>query len=295
MKKQFVALALAACAQTGTDTTDAVSADTPAADTTEAITEAATTEEITTVPETEEETIMGKKYFTLSFDDGIEQDARFIELLKKYSITCCTFNINTGLLGQKGNLQAMLGKYVEHNKITRAALKDGFYSGYEVAVHTLTHPALTNCTDAEIKNQVTKDAANIEKLVGVAPVGMAYPGGNYYNDHIISLILENSDLRYARTVTSTYNFNVPTRFMEWNPTICASDTRLMSVARQFLSAEPGENEALLFYVWGHTYEFDFYESWDAIEQFLSYMSGHDDVEYVTNAQFYELFNDVIPS
>ena len=40
-----------------------------------------------------------KKYFTLSYDDGTTQDLKLIEILKKYNVTCCTFNINTGIYG----------------------------------------------------------------------------------------------------------------------------------------------------------------------------------------------------
>ncbi len=42
-----------------------------------------------------------KKILTLSFDDGITQDERFIEILNKYAIKC-TFNINSSLLGTDG-------------------------------------------------------------------------------------------------------------------------------------------------------------------------------------------------
>ena len=44
---------------------------------------------------------MGKKYFTLSFDDGLEQDKRIIALMKQYGLKG-TFNLNSGLFGQRG-------------------------------------------------------------------------------------------------------------------------------------------------------------------------------------------------
>ena len=37
-----------------------------------------------------------KKIITFSFDDGVEQDKRFIEILNEYGIKC-TFNINSSL------------------------------------------------------------------------------------------------------------------------------------------------------------------------------------------------------
>lgn len=42
-----------------------------------------------------------KKAFTMSYDDGIEQDKRFIEIINRYSLKA-TFNINYGLLDESG-------------------------------------------------------------------------------------------------------------------------------------------------------------------------------------------------
>ena len=43
------------------------------------------------------------KAVTFSYDDGVTQDIRLIELLNKYGLKC-TFNLNSELLGQKGIL-----------------------------------------------------------------------------------------------------------------------------------------------------------------------------------------------
>ena len=56
-----------------------------------------------------------KKILTLSFDDGITQDERFIEILNKYGIKC-TFNINSSLLGMDGYL-LINDKKISHQKI----------------------------------------------------------------------------------------------------------------------------------------------------------------------------------
>lgn len=39
---------------------------------------------------------MAKKYFTLSFDDGLEQEKRLLCLMRKYGLKG-TFNLNAGL------------------------------------------------------------------------------------------------------------------------------------------------------------------------------------------------------
>ena len=49
---------------------------------------------------------MGKKYFTLSFDDGLEQDKRVIQLMRQYGLKG-TFNLNAGLLGTRGEVKGL--------------------------------------------------------------------------------------------------------------------------------------------------------------------------------------------
>ena len=43
------------------------------------------------------------KAVTFSFDDGVTQDKRLIEIFDKYGLKC-TFNINSELLGKPGML-----------------------------------------------------------------------------------------------------------------------------------------------------------------------------------------------
>ena len=44
------------------------------------------------------------KAVTFSYDDGVTQDIRLVELLNKYGLKA-TFNINSGFLGQRGILE----------------------------------------------------------------------------------------------------------------------------------------------------------------------------------------------
>ena len=44
-----------------------------------------------------------KKAITFSYDDGVTQDIRLIELFNKYGLKC-TFNLNSDLLGKPGEL-----------------------------------------------------------------------------------------------------------------------------------------------------------------------------------------------
>lgn len=100
------------------------------------------------------------KIFTLSFDDGVTQDRRFIGLLKKYGLTC-TFNVNSALLGTKG--EVITGKNqsrVPHDKVDADEVAS-LYDGFEVAVHTRTHPMLTGLSAADILEQVVGDSVTL--------------------------------------------------------------------------------------------------------------------------------------
>ena len=54
---------------------------------------------------------------------------------------------------------------------------------------------------------------------------------------------------------------------------------------------------MLFYVWAHSYEFDVpgARSYGEFEEFIKAISSAEDVVLLTNAEFYQLFKDEIPS
>ena len=47
------------------------------------------------------------KALTFSYDDGVTQDVRLIEIFNKYGLRA-TFNLNSGLLGKSGELVACM-------------------------------------------------------------------------------------------------------------------------------------------------------------------------------------------
>ena len=247
-----------------------------------------------------------KKYFTMSFDDGITQDARVIEILKKYNMPC-TFNINTGLYGTdwSGWLSDYSGKPVSHVRFTKVQVQSGIYKGFDVEVHTLTHPDLADnyvkYGKNNVVNEVKKDAENIAAITGVKPAGMAYPGGLESNtsDEVIRAILENTNVRFARLAVNAKRpskFEFPEYWMMWYPTVAMGNgfSTVNNYAKRFIAAEATDRD-LLFYVWGHAYELDLNDSWDEFEAFVKMMSEQKDIVFVTNAELYELFKDKIPS
>lgn len=221
------------------------------------------------------------KFLTLSFDDGVKQDERFIEMLDKRGIKC-TFNINSGLLGNVHNAPYEGGE-VPHDEVEAKDLKR-IYQNHEVASHTLTHPCLHHISEPEVIKEVGDDQKALELLSGQRVFGLAYPFGRCYTEETIRIILENTPIRYARNIASHCEFIMPERFMEWRPTCHWRDKRAKALISDFIKLVPEKD--LLLYIWGHSYEFDMWDGWNEITELLDLMAGHDGIEYVTNGEIY---------
>lgn len=226
-----------------------------------------------------------KKILTLSFDDGVTQDIRFIELLDKYGIKC-TFNINSELLGKDGYLD-INGKKISHKKVLPEAVKE-IYQNHEVAAHTLTHPFLTQQTAEEVTRQVEQDRQNLSKLVGYNVRGFAYPGGGVnYNAQVADVIAKTTGVEFARTITCSYNFDLQSDMYTFKPTISfiKEKDKILELCREFI--ELRTDEPKLFYIWGHSYEMDINDDWDFAEKVLSMLSGKNDILYCTNTEAFD--------
>lgn len=226
-----------------------------------------------------------KKAVTFSFDDGVTQDKRLIEIFNKYGLKS-TFNLNAGLLGLPGSLSSG-GKTVNHTKVSASEVKT-LYDGHEIASHTLTHPGLPSLDDETIIRQVELDRELLERLCGYPICGMAYPGGGVnHDDRVVDVIKENTAIKYARTITSTYSFDLQDDLLRFNPTVKFTENNLFDLLEKFLSMETDKPQ--LFYIWGHSYEMDFgdddeFTTWERFEEFCKLISNKSDIFYGTNKQ-----------
>ncbi len=222
------------------------------------------------------------KAVTFSYDDGVTQDIRMIELMNKYALKS-TFNINSELLNKNGMLDRA-SQRIAHYKVWREDVK-ALYNGHEVAVHTLTHPNLTQLEDAEIVRQVECDRKNLSELAGYEVVGMAYPcGGVNNNDHVAEVIKKNTGVKYARTITTSESTEAQDNLYRFNPSLYHLDfDKMMDFGRKFIEATPETPQIL--YIWGHSYEMDFAgQNWVKLEEFFKLISGKSDIFYGTNKE-----------
>lgn len=224
---------------------------------------------------------MKNKIITFSYDDGVLQDIRLTELFRKYKIGA-TFNLNSSLLGNSNSL-IRNGVKVDHTKVKPDEIKD-VYSGFEIAGHTMTHPFLPTMLKKDIIKEVEEDRKKLSELAGYEIVGFAYPGGGInYNSHIAKIIKENTNVKYARTTVETHDFDVQTDLYEFKPSVYHINyEKMVELGKEFVDLKCAEKK--IFYVWGHSYEFDAWNFWDKFEEFLKLISFRDDIDYLSNKE-----------
>ncbi len=207
------------------------------------------------------------KAVTFSYDDGVTQDRRLIELFGRYGLKA-TFNLNSGLFSG--------GDRVPEQDI--AAL----YAGHEIAVHTLTHPDLLKLDDEAVFHEVEDDRLRLSELAGYEVIGMAYPYGT--SDSRVVDILRRTGVRYSRTVACTHRFTLQKEgLLQLNPTVFHLEwEQLFALGEQFVAMQPDTPQ--LFYIWGHSIELDRHDAWGKFENFCRLIAGHDDIFYGTNRE-----------
>ena len=208
-----------------------------------------------------------KKALTFSYDDGTIHDRKLVALMNKYGMKG-TFNLNSGLFGR--HERKVIGGFdTDFTRIDAEEVKD-LYAGHEVASHTLNHPFLTRLPSNMGAKEILQDRSNLEGLTGELVRGFAYPYGVY--DEKVEEVLSACGIEYARTVNSTDRFDIPRDFLEWHPTCHHDSPKLMELAEKF--CKESAQEAEVFYLWGHSYEFSQKDNWQVIEDFMKYVSDY---------------------
>ena len=220
------------------------------------------------------------KALTLSYDDGVEQDIRLIEIMNKHGLKG-TFNLSGGLFAPEGTVYPQ-GQI--HRRMSKSTARDLYTNcGQEIALHAYTHPDLTLLSAGTAVYQIVKDREALEDMFGRIVRGMAYPYGT--NSAQTADLLRHCGVAYCRTVEATCRFDLPGDWLRL-PSTCHHDhPRLMELANEFL-AKPNFHwsRPKLFYLWGHSYEFEANNNWHVIEDFAALVGGKSDIWYATNIQ-----------
>ena len=211
------------------------------------------------------------KALTFSYDDNQIFDRRLVEILNYYGLKG-TFHVNAGRV----NATREVNEFIDWEELPL------LYQGHEVSCHCLNHPYLPRLPKGQMLYEITEDKRQLENAVKYPVRGMSYPFGEY-SEKVIA-VMEVAGMEYSRTVESTNSLIWPAEFMKWNPT-CHHNAAFHNdkLLDRFINASP-YSYLPLFYIWGHSYEFDRENTWGEMEELCKQLSGYQDVWYATNIQ-----------
>jgi hypothetical protein len=214
----------------------------------------------------------------------MEQDIRLLEILDKHGIKC-TFNVNGASFEQE---ERSFHDWQTFRKMARRQATEVYSkaiaNGHEVATHGYSHPFLDKLPSELAVYEITEDRKRLEEIFGTVIKGHAYPYGTT-SDQTVE-ILRQCGILYARTIESTGNFDVPTDWLRMPATCHHNDPNLMTLAEQFLE-DTRYHHPKLFYLWGHTFEFDDDRNWEVIEKFAEFIGNRDNIWYASNMQIHD--------
>lgn len=209
---------------------------------------------------------------TFSYDDAPKYDRELIAIFNNY--------------GMKGTFHANSMHIGENRNFTDDEARE-LYKGHELSVHTLSHPCLYNLPDEELHDEIMLDKKRLEEICGYTVRGMSYPYGQF-DDKIIANA-KRCGMKYSRTTMSTNDFKIPEDFLKWHPT-CHHNADLDTLMAKFMESRVLRVYNMpLFYIWGHSYEFDpdHNDNLYKMEDFCKKNKNIDGVWYATNIEIYD--------
>lgn len=224
------------------------------------------------------------KAVTFSYDDGCKQDLRFSEILTRYGMKG-TFNLNSDEM-RKG--RGLSTEEVKEHLLAK---------GHEIAVHGYNHRALGLQRPIEGIKDVLDCRLELEEKYGILVRGMAYPDSgitrfaNGTDYETVKRYLTDLGIVYSRSLGGdNRRFFLPTDWHNWVPSVHHSNPECMEYAREFVELSERSNAGgapRLFYVWGHSYEFDDNDNWELAETLCATLAHKEDTWYPTNMELYE--------
>lgn len=222
------------------------------------------------------------KAVTLSYDDGCASDKRFSDVITKAGLKC-TFNICSNCTLSDDEIK----EYVLNR-------------GHEVAVHCAHHRAPgAQSAIAGIK-EVLDCRLALEEKFDMIIRGMAYPdtgityfanGASYEN---IKRYLTDLDIAYSRTLNGdNKDFRLPNDWHAWMPTVRHANPEVLDYIDEFVNFEMHPSVYIarryprLFYLWGHSFEFDGANNWELLDTICEKLGNKEDTWYATNMEIYE--------
>ncbi len=216
-----------------------------------------------------------KKAFSVTYDDGVLQDIRFVGLLEKYGLRG-TFNLNAGLMQEEFEWTHESGMKVR--RLPESAART-LYAGHEVASHTFSHPYLEGMPKEAIMREMADDRKALSELFGREIPGFAVPF-DYYSDQIRECAAA-CGFEYARISEESGNYTPGTDYFGWKAGIFHLSPNFAAYVDGFFETD---EELAVCQIVGHTYDLDAEGMWEQMEDIFRRVKEDPDVLPMTTIQ-----------
>ncbi|MEI8313875.1 MAG: polysaccharide deacetylase family protein [Verrucomicrobiota bacterium] len=215
---------------------------------------------------------------TQSWDDGVHDDVRLIELLRKYRAKA-TFNLISGAHRAE---RFSNWKYQDTKPVYHLALSElvELYRGFEVASHTVTHPHLEQLPSEKVAWELAESRKQLEDIFQRPVRGFAYPFGTF--NAAVKEEIRRQGYVYARTGRRLPARDVypPADPMEFGITTWFSSESFWD---EFARVKQAGG---VFAFIGHSYEFVTEAMWTEFEEKLARLSADPEVCWTTNIELF---------
>jgi peptidoglycan/xylan/chitin deacetylase (PgdA/CDA1 family) len=204
-----------------------------------------------------------------SWDDGVVDDVRLTDLLRRYGATAA-FNLNPGLHQSQRSFSWRYGDK-EVWRLGRDEMVD-VYAGFEIANHSLTHPYLPDLSPTDLEREV-RDSRHLLQDWFQQPVrGFCYPFGGF--SPAVKDAIRAAGHLYARTVAEVEPVFPPTDPLEFGANCRFADPAFWTRYEQAKVANG------VFFFWGHSYELVNEAMWADLENKIAGISADPATEWV---------------
>ena len=216
-----------------------------------------------------------RKAFNITYDDGVMQDLRFVELMNRYGLKG-TFNLNSELMRTGFAWTHPNGMEVKRLPVDTARW---LYRGHEVASHTQTHPYMQDLSEQEVMDQLGRDKADLEEMLDVGVAGFAVPF-DYYSS-MIADCAKQCGFEYARMSEFSRSYEPCGDYWFWKTGFYHIEPGLTEYVDGFFETDI---ELAVCQIVGHSYDLDAEGLWGTMETILKRVSAAEDVWSCTNLE-----------
>ncbi|MFZ1642704.1 MAG: polysaccharide deacetylase family protein [Candidatus Contendobacter sp.] len=204
-----------------------------------------------------------------SWDDGVVDDVRLADLLRRYRARA-TFNLNPGLYQPQRSFGWNHGDK-EVWRLGRDELVE-VYAGFEIANHSLMHPNLPDLSLEALDWEIRESRRILQDWFQQPVRGFCYPFGGC--NPAVKDAVRAAGHGYARTVTEIDPPFPPADPLELGVSCRFNDPAFWT---RYQSARAADG---VFLFWGHGYELTSKAMWTDLEDKLARISADPVAEWV---------------